>query len=127
MDIEKALNAPLEELHLRTLPGHKKYNYCGPGTDLKRLERGDKGINCLDEVYKQHDIDYDDSDTLADKHVADQKMIEATEQFPNQNLTEPEKSRASLRLKRNKKNIRHSLLGPAWKSAQRCICLNYLP
>ena len=99
MDIEKALNAPLEELHLRTLPGHKKYNYCGPGADLKRLERGDKGINCLDEVYKQHDIDYDDSDTLADKHVADQKMIEATEQFPNQNLTEPEKSRTSLRLK----------------------------
>ena len=26
-----------------------------------------------------------------------------------------------------KKNIRCSLLGPAWKSAQRCICLNYLP
>ena len=27
----------------------------------------------------------------------------------------------------NKKNIRYSLLAPAWKSAQTCICLNYLP
>ena len=26
----------------------------------------------------------------------------------------------------NKKNIRYSLLGPAWKSAQRCICLNLI-
>ena len=30
-------------------------------------------------------------------------------------------------LKKNKKNIRYSLLGPAWKSAQRRICFNYLP
>ena len=27
----------------------------------------------------------------------------------------------------NEKNIRYSLLGPAWKSTQRHICLNYLP
>ena len=87
MDIQKAL-APLGELHLGTLPGLKKYNYCGSGTDLKkRLQRGDRGINRLDEVCKQHDIDYDNSDTLADKHVADQKMIHANDQFPNQNLT----------------------------------------
>ena len=26
-----------------------------------------------------------------------------------------------------KKNIRYSLLDPAWKSAERRICLNYLP
>ena len=66
LDIQKAL-ALLGELHLRTLPGLKKYNYCGPGTDLKRRrERGDKGINHLDEVYKQHDIDYDNSDTIID-------------------------------------------------------------
>ena len=88
LDIQKAL-APLGELHLRTLPGHKKYNYCGPSTDLtKRLERGDKGIKRLNEVCKQHDIDYDNSDTLADKHIADQKMIDAIDQFPNQDLTE---------------------------------------
>ena len=88
LDKQKAL-APPGELHLRTLLGLKKYNYCGPGTDLeKRLARGDKGINRLDEVCKQHDSDYNNSDTLADKHVADQKIIEAIEQFPNQNLTE---------------------------------------
>ena len=77
LDIQKTL-APLGELHLRTLQSLKKlYNYCGPGTDLKkRLERGDKGLNRLDEVCKQHGIDYDNSDTLADKHVADQKMIQ---------------------------------------------------
>lgn len=35
------------------------YNYCGPGTDLKkRLARGDKGINPLDELCKSHDIAY---------------------------------------------------------------------
>lgn len=39
------------ELHL---PG---YNYCGPGTKLiKRLKRGDKGVNKLDEYCKEHDI-----------------------------------------------------------------------
>ena len=27
----------------------------------------------------------------------------------------------------NEKNIKYSLLGPAWESAQRHICLNYLP
>ena len=47
LDMQKAL-APLGELHLRTLPGFKKYyNYCG--------DKGDKGINRLDEVCKQHD------------------------------------------------------------------------
>lgn len=46
------------ELHL---PG---YNYCGPGTKLeKRLLRGDKGINKLDEACKVHDIAYTNTDT----------------------------------------------------------------
>ena len=36
------------------------------------------------------------------------------------------KKEKTLNLEVNKKNIRYSLLGPAWKSAQRCICLNYL-
>lgn len=88
LDIQKALE-PLEELHLRTLPCLKKYNYYGPGTNLdKRLARGDQGINRLDDVCKKHDIDYDNADTLADKHIVDLKMIGAIEQFPNQNLTE---------------------------------------
>lgn len=51
------------ELHI---PG---YNYCGPGTKLqKRLARGDKGINLLDEACKEHDIAYS---TNNHRHTAD--------------------------------------------------------
>lgn len=54
------------ELHL---PG---YSYCGPGTQLKsRLYRKDRPINCLDEYCKQHDIAYDTSPSLSDRHKAD--------------------------------------------------------
>ena len=44
----------------------------------------------MNEVCKQHDIDYDNSDTVADKHIADKKMIDAIDQSPNQDLTEGE-------------------------------------
>jgi hypothetical protein len=38
------------------IPG---YQFCGPGTKVfKRLKRGDKGINKLDEACKLHDIQY---------------------------------------------------------------------
>lgn len=58
-------NLPFE-LHL---PG---YNYCGPGTKLfERLARGDKGINQLDEYCKAHDIAYNKSHSLKDRHKAD--------------------------------------------------------
>ena len=35
-----------------------------------------------------HDIDYAFADTLADKHIADQRMVDARDQFANQNITE---------------------------------------
>lgn len=58
------------ELHL---PG---YNYCGPGTKLRdRLQRGDKGINELDEACKQHDIAYNNSKYLGDRHKADIQLM----------------------------------------------------
>ena len=58
------------ELHL---PG---YNYCGPGTKLiKRLTRGDKGVNKLDEYCKQHDIAYHKSSNLKDRHKADLVLL----------------------------------------------------
>lgn len=42
-----------KELHI------PKYQFCGPGTKVfKRLKRGDKGINKLDEACKLHDIQY---------------------------------------------------------------------
>lgn len=54
------------ELHI---PG---YRFCGPGTRLKkRLARGDRGINPLDEACREHDIAYARSNDLHERHVAD--------------------------------------------------------
>ena len=90
LDIQIVLNQKwLPECHMRTCKG-KKHNYCGTNTRLEEsLARGDKGTNRLDQVCKQHDIDYSNALSLSDKrHSADQKMIDAIEQFPNQSLTE---------------------------------------
>lgn len=58
------------ELHL---PG---YNYCGPGTKLqKRLSRGDKGVNKLDEACKLHDIAYINND-FDSRHKADLQLLD---------------------------------------------------
>ena len=55
----------------------------GPGTKLaKRLKRGDPGINRLDRLAKQHDIDYSKAKSLADKHIADRKMVAGIDKFP---------------------------------------------
>lgn len=55
------------------LPG---YQYCGPGTKLKkRLARGDPGINQLDVACKEHDIAYSKSDDINERHKAD-KVLE---------------------------------------------------
>ena len=101
LDIQNVLNQNwLPEFHMRTWKG-KKYNYCGPNTRLEeRLARGDEGINRLDQVCKQHDIDYSNALSLSDKHSADQKMIDAIEQFPNQSLTE-RAIKNTIKLKRN--------------------------
>ncbi|KAL4127489.1 hypothetical protein QTP88_011656 [Uroleucon formosanum] len=48
------------------------YQYCGPGTNLrKRLARGDKGINLLDSACREHDIAYENSNSIADRNKAD--------------------------------------------------------
>lgn len=67
------------ELHL---PAglNKTYNYCGGGTKLsKRLARGDRGINPLDEACREHDINYsffkdDESRRMADKELASKAL-----------------------------------------------------
>ena len=70
--LNSAINKLPIELHL---PG---YSYCGPGTKLhKRLARGDKGINPLDEACKEHDIVYSKSNKLEDRHEADKKLEQA--------------------------------------------------
>ena len=59
LDIQNVLNQNwFPEFQMRTWKD-KKYNYCGPNTRLEeRLARGDEGINRLDQVCKQHNIDY---------------------------------------------------------------------
>ena len=70
LDIQKWLSKTGIEFHW---PG---YQYMGPGTKLKkRLARGDPGINRLDKLAKQHDIDYSHAKNLQDKWKADAKMI----------------------------------------------------
>lgn len=73
--LNSAINNLPFELHL---PG---YNYCGPGTKLqKRLLRGDKGINALDEACMKHDIAYDKYSNLTDRHKADLELYKMANQ-----------------------------------------------
>ena len=61
LDIQKWISKSGREWHW---PG---YQYMGPGTHLKKLlQRGDPGINRLDRIAKQHDIDYLRAKTLKD-------------------------------------------------------------
>ena len=61
MDVQKWIAKIGKEFHW---PG---YQYMGPGTQLtKRLKRGDPGINRLDQIAKQHDIDYSRAKNLQD-------------------------------------------------------------
>ena len=77
LDIQKWLGKTGIEFHW---PG---YQYMGPGTKLKkRLKRGDPGINRLDRIAKQHDIDYSKSKNIQDKWKADAKMIKAIDKLP---------------------------------------------
>lgn len=67
--INSVINNLPFELHL---PG---YQFCGPGTKLqKRLLRGDRGINQLDEACMYHDIAYNNSD-LNVRHKADLELL----------------------------------------------------
>ena len=83
-DIQKLLGKTGIEFHW---PG---YQCMGPGTKLKkRLKRGDPGINRLDRIAKQHDIDYSHAKNLQDKWKADTKMIKAIDKLPgNKTMTE---------------------------------------
>lgn len=70
-------NLPFE-VHL---PG---YNYCGPGTKLqKRLLRGDRGVNKLDDACMQHDIAYAKHTDLPYRHKADLQLLNMAKQRLN--------------------------------------------
>ena len=77
LDVQKWLAKTGIEFHW---PG---YQYMGPGTHLvKRLKRGDPGINRLDRIAKQHDIDFSRERSHQDKWKADDKMIRAIQSRP---------------------------------------------
>ena len=48
----------------------------------KRLDRGDQGINRLDRIARQHDIDYSKAKSLEDKWKADDKMVASIKNLP---------------------------------------------
>ena len=55
----------------------------GPGTKLQNcVARWDPGINRLDRIAKQHDIDYSKARHLQDKHKADRTMIARINKLP---------------------------------------------
>lgn len=59
------------ELHIPT------YSFCGPGTKLKtRLDRGDVGINQLDNFCKDHDITYSKNKDTRTRNIADKILAE---------------------------------------------------
>ncbi|RWS19399.1 hypothetical protein B4U80_05937 [Leptotrombidium deliense] len=71
------------EMHI---PG---YNYCGPGTKLqKRLNRGDKGINRVDEICKTHDINYYNAKNDEDIKNADNQMLNELNNMENPTISE---------------------------------------
>ena len=70
--INKGIDLLPIELHL---PGG--YQYCGPGTKLKkRITRGDPGINKLDQACKQHDIAYSKFSDIKNRSIADRALAE---------------------------------------------------
>ena len=98
MDIQKWLAKTGIEFHW---PG---YQHMEPGTKLaKRLKRGDPGINRLDKIAKQHDIDYSHTKNLQDKWKADTKMIKAIDRLPGKKtMTE----RVMKKIKQAKKRLK---------------------
>ena len=54
----------------------------GLGTKLKKcFKQGDPGINRLDKIAKQHDIDYSRAKNLQGKWKADANMIKAIDRI----------------------------------------------
>lgn len=92
--ISSVLNKAVDLLPFEAhLPG---YNYCGPGTKLKkRLARGDKGINGLDEACKLHDIAYASHSDSENRRRADNELAErAWQRFKSSDSSVAEKAAA---------------------------------
>ena len=97
-DLQKAIEKTGIEFHIPS------YRYAGPGTHLrKRLQRGDKGINHLDEIAKIHDIDYSNAKNLQDKWKADDKMIRSISNLPGKKTKTERAVKAIMQAKRKLK------------------------
>ena len=90
IDLHKAIgNLPIIPKRGFTLPN---MNYCGPYNPLDKQLIYDKNGKILryiqkptgktDEICSQHDVDYTLSKNLKDKHIADEKMINAINELP---------------------------------------------
>ena len=59
----------------------------GPGTHLKkRLKHGDPGINRLDKIAKQQNINYSQAKNLQEKWKADAKMVKVISYLPSKKI-----------------------------------------
>ena len=78
------------------------YQFLGPGTHLeKRLKRGDKGINRLDRIARQRDIDYLNAGTnIRKKWEADDKMVKAIDNLSGKKSWMEFASRHGMNMKR---------------------------
>ena len=90
IDIHKAIGKlPIIPKRGFVLPN---MNYCGAYNPLDKQLVYDKNGNILrymqkpsgktDEICSQHDVDYTLAKSLKDKHIADEKMIKATNELP---------------------------------------------
>ena len=101
VDIQKKIEKLGIEFHPFSLSKRKRYQYLGPGTFLKkRLARGDPGINPLDRITKQHDIDYSNAKNIRDKWKADLKMVHAIDALPGKKSPMEKLSRNIIAAKR---------------------------
>lgn len=82
------------ERHMPMLDGllkGYKGRFLGPGTHIEeRLERGDKGINDVDEVAKQHDIDYMN---IAKRKLNKKELIQEVKKADDKFITDVKKTK----------------------------------
>lgn len=90
--VNSAIDALPIELHI---PG---YQFCGPGTKLiKRLARGEQGINPLDKACRKHDIKYSKHKDTEERYKADQILLDqARERITSKDATIGEKLSAII-------------------------------
>ena len=100
-NIQKKIEKLGIEFHPFSISKRKWYQYLGPGTFLKkRLARGDPGINRLDRIAKQHDIDYSNAKNIRNKWKADLKMVNAIDALPGRKSPMEKLSRNIIATKR---------------------------